>query len=103
MKSIIVVTMAINLGAHPSLGAERKTIYFDAYPSSDDIKEALTDDVKFTELLVNCEVADVASYTSDYEVNDKFVSFECHDSEGTHIGSIVIEEHDCNSSSLVVI
>ena len=102
-KKVVVVNMAINTGSHVILGTDRKTLHFEAYPSSDDIKGALGEDVKFTELLDACEVDDVATYQADYEDNGNFVGFECHDAEGSHVGSIVIEQHEMYASSLTVI
>lgn len=102
-KSVVVVSLAINTGSHTILGTDRKTLYFDAYPKSSDIRDVLGDDVKFVELLNLCEADDVAEYQADYVAADNFIGFECYDDKLDHVGSIVIEQQDLNTSSVVVI
>jgi hypothetical protein len=100
--TIVAVTLAIHTGSHAVLGTDRKTVYFDNFPTTGDIKAAIEDDAKFSELLASVEVEDVAAYSDDFKEAEGFISFECHDNTG-HIGSVVIEEHALNTSSLVVI
>lgn len=101
-QSIVAVTLAIITGAHAALGTDRKTIYFDNFPTSANIKDAVEEDAKFAEFFGNIEVEEVSAYSSEFKSDDGFISFECHDETG-HIGSIVIEEHTLLTSSLVLI
>ena len=100
--SIVAVTLVIKTGLHMAQGMERKVLYFNEFPTTGDIKDNLEDGDKFSELVNCCEVADISHYTADYESEDNFISFECHDNDG-HIGSIVVEAHPLHNSSLVVV
>lgn len=100
--TIVAVTLAINTGAHAALGTDRRTVYFDNFPTMENVKSAVEEDAKFSELLNSIEVEELADYTEEFVAADNFISFECHDDTG-HIGSVVIESYPLLSSSLVVI
>lgn len=101
-QTIVVVTLAIITGAHAALGIDRKTLYFDNFPTTANIKDAVEEDAKFSEFFGNIEVEEISAYSAEFKSEEGYISFECHDDTG-HIGSVVIEEHNLLTSSLVLI
>jgi len=99
-KSIVVVTLAINTGTHQAMGTDRNTLYFEEYPTSQDIRDVLEEDVKFKEFFGYCEVDEVGDFQTDYELGDSFISFDCTD-EDDIIGNVLIELHPLYATSNV--
>lgn len=99
-KSIVVVTLAINTGTYQAMGTYRNTLYFEEYPTSQDIRDVLEEDVKFKEFFECCEVEEVGDFHADYEANDNFISFDCNDEDGT-IGNVLIELHPLYATTSV--
>lgn len=99
-KCIVVVTLAINTGSHAALGTDRKTLYFEEYPTSQDIRDTIEDDVKFKEFFDCCEIDEVADFQQEYAEEDNFISFNCN-TDGETIGNVLIEEHPLFSTSAV--
>lgn len=95
---IVAVTMAIMLGSHMAQGTDSRTVYFNTFPSFDDVLSNAGED-KFQELVKASEVEEFADYLADFEANEGFINFECHDTGGSHIGTILIERHDVQESS----
>ena len=83
------------------MGTDRNTLYFEEYPTSQDIRDVLEEeDVKFKEFFECCEVEEVGDFHADYWAGDNFISFDCNDGDGT-IGNVLIELHPLYATTSV--
>lgn len=101
--TIVVATVAIVTGAHAALGTDNLTIFFDEFPATADLVEAVgvvDQDGRYSELLKGLEVEEILEYRDAFD-GDGFLAFDS-ETDGV-VGSLVLEAKEVFTSSALTV